>query len=312
MLLWDRLHEAAKRSGAEAYRRGLFHAMPVYELSDVVPLFGSFAKEAERPIPKRPPHDDMWCEWEWTINEDRGGSCLFRFGATIVRCYRSEMAGVDWPAPLDEADENYIAVPFGVLVKPDVLDKDGLSPSALAQIRAAVGVPFALPNGLLVMMADGSRRVEVHRTAPKEDNHSFDVFGVHRAPEAMGGLDFVQPATWPAFMAFALLHCRNVVTEEVAPPERIQRECAKHGRPPRVTYKTLKVEVPKTVHARQSYDGGEDDGPKVRFHLCSGHFKNLQHERYRNKGWHWWPAHWRGSADLGRVEKRYQPVPAGP
>jgi hypothetical protein len=117
---------------------------------------------------------------------------------------------------------------------------------------------------------------------------------------------------WPAFMAFALLHCKNIVTEDVVPGERIQRECKKHNRPPRVTFKTLKIEVPQTVHARRSYEGGEDDaGPKVRLHLCRGHFKHLQSERYVNMRGQviWCPAHFKGSKELGEVNKHYQLSP---
>jgi hypothetical protein len=114
---------------------------------------------------------------------------------------------------------------------------------------------------------------------------------------------------WPMFMSFALLHCRNVVTEDVVPGERIQRECKKHGRPPRITSKVLRIEVPQTAHARRSYGDGEDDaGPKVRFHLCRGHLKHLQSERYTSKRgqWIWCPAHWKGSKELGVAHKSYR------
>jgi hypothetical protein len=118
---------------------------------------------------------------------------------------------------------------------------------------------------------------------------------------------------WPAFMAFALLHCKNVIAEDVVPAAKIQHQCRKHNRPPRITFKVLRIEVPKTAHARQSYEGGEDDdaGPRVRFHVCSGFFRHLQSDRYVNKKgqWVWVPAHWRGSKDLGEVNKRYQLTP---
>lgn len=31
-------------------------------------------------------------------------------------------------------------------------------------------------------------------------------------------------------------------------------------------------------------------------------------ERFTVKGWHWWPAHWRGDVTLGTVHKDYQLV----
>jgi hypothetical protein len=119
---------------------------------------------------------------------------------------------------------------------------------------------------------------------------------------------------WPPFMAFALLHCKNVVVDEHVPDEKTQRRARKAGNPPRVTYQTLRVEVPVASHRRQAIQPGdlEDSGPRVRFHLCAGHFKHLQSPRYVNKRGQlvWCPAHWKGAKELGEVHKNYQVVPS--
>ena len=114
---------------------------------------------------------------------------------------------------------------------------------------------------------------------------------------------------WPAFMACTLLHCKNIVTEDHVPDAAIQRKCVKQKSPPRITYKTLRVEVPRSVLARHNSDGQTDDaGPQVRFHLCSGHFRELRSDKFTNKRgqWVWVPAHWRGSMELGVIHKNYK------
>lgn len=108
-----------------------------------------------------------------------------------------------------------------------------------------------------------------------------------------------------AFAGFALLACKNVETETHEPCPKQARRLAKYGQPPRVTYKTLRLVVPD--YLKEHAGPGEGDGQKKRLHFVRGHFKNLQHERYKDKrGMHWWPSHWRGDASVGRVEKRYE------
>lgn len=109
-------------------------------------------------------------------------------------------------------------------------------------------------------------------------------------------------------MAFGMLNCRNIVTEDVKQDKLHQKVKGEREHRPFCTYKILKLEVPRRMAERQGDDveGSEPDEPKMRFHLCRGHFKNLQHERYKQKGWHWWPAHWKGNIELGLVDKSYK------
>jgi hypothetical protein len=116
---------------------------------------------------------------------------------------------------------------------------------------------------------------------------------------------------WVPFMGFALLHCKNVSTEEHIPNERIARRVKKSGQPPRATFKTLRLELPKLdKHKKPTQEEKEEeDKMRMRLHFCSGHFKNLQNDRYKEKGLYWWPAHWRGDPELGMVVKDYSLSP---
>lgn len=170
--------------------------------------------------------------------------------------------------------------------------------------RSPSNMLFALNGMVLWIGVNEMLKVEHIVVKGKADNHSL--FGLHakemKANESGAWLMDILP--WPAFMALALLHCHNVVAEDVRPDEQTQRRVAKSGNPPRCTYKTLKLQIPQASRRHSSGESGSE--PATRFHLCRGHFKNLQHERFKSKGWHWWPAHWRGSPELGEVIKDYK------
>ena len=284
MLLYDRVCEFARRSGRDPGIYRDLRRMPVYELSNVIPLFDDWNREKNRPIPKRPPHPRVWAEWR----KDLEGMGVMTCGAAVT--------DVSMIAPLDGADERYCVYLFGRL--------ESLRPGVPSNLP--VGAVYQVAGCVHVGLADGACRVTFGYNRISNDRIMFGLAAVE--------LGFQEENVsllmgWAPFMAFALLHCKNVVTEDVPPAEHVQSECRKHGRPERVTYKVLRVEAPKVARPGRPDRTPGDGRPHVRFHLCSGHFKNLQHPRYLNKGWHWWPAHWRGSRSLGRVEKRYEVVP---
>ncbi len=109
---------------------------------------------------------------------------------------------------------------------------------------------------------------------------------------------------WIPFFAFALLNCKNVVVETQTPEKKFQKHLQKSGLPPRMTFRTLKIIVPEEKKSKHTSNSDSARAP-VRLHMCRGHFKNLQHERFKTKGWVWWPAHIRGSAETGIVVKDY-------
>ncbi len=297
----------------------------VYDLSNVIPLFSDWQRERDRRVSKRPPNTNVWCEWpavearhgwenkyvvgvlfhsipladgksyflQTTLRTAEGGETDAQREAS--RAWFSEVLEV-----VSRADEFFMGSVFRQLISTT-------DPVQLADLRrAGLRLPVTgYDSGeFLAVMADDYSTVRFTKH-PRMKGAYIPGMPELQMPYFVESDPAYTP--WPPFMAFALLHCKNIVTEEHVPDAKTQRRAEKGGCPPRTSYKTLRVEVPATVHKRQGYDPGEDDsGPKVRFHLCSGHFKNLQHERYKNKGWHWWPAHWRGSKDLGTVEKRYE------
>jgi hypothetical protein len=346
MLFYDQVLEHAERRlrnmgpdkfGSRNHENlAALRAAAAYEISSVATLTDDWPREKDKAVPKRPPYDPVWAEWrvrnpfqndrfyeEWTF-----GALIWSFPEEtrkrlVERPPVCANGGAGLAAELT-ADKEHYAVQFFKRLDafrhdPDeyraLFHEESLSFEEVEQIsRERLKIPTCEPDAFIwSQYPDGS------------GVHGFSC--TPQAREGAGELEAAKLETvfflehahwqmadpWPAFFAFALLNCKNVVTEDVPPDERLQRECRKHKRPPRVTYKVLKVEVPKSAHSRQSYDHAEDDdtGPKVRFHLCSGHFKHLQSERYVNKRgqWIWCPAHGRGSKELGEVKKTYRLTP---
>jgi hypothetical protein len=348
--LYDQVRECAKRNlrlaGPEAFgERNLenlagLDACAVYEVTDVVDLVRDCLPDLGKDIPKRSPHDNTWVEWKYRETTKEGSYDEWTLGA-YVRAVGEEARKLIAEEPLawDGAEAFTAALAAGrehYLVQMF---------KRLDAFRHDPGDYDAQLGGNPVSFEESQRKVREGLNKPCCDigfvlwSHNCDGSGVYRhkfyprAPEGAGELEVARAISlfflrlqgsfdytehweavdpWVAFASFALLHCRNIIAEDVVPGERIQRECKKHGRPPRITYKVLKVEVPQAAHVRRSYEGDEDDtGPKVRLHLCRGHFKHLQAERYTNKRgqWIWCPAHLKGSKELGEVNKRYQLAP---
>jgi hypothetical protein len=104
-----------------------------------------------------------------------------------------------------------------------------------------------------------------------------------------------------AFCTF--LSCKNIGTETVNPPEKLNKSRLKKGKLPLFSYKTLVIRP--TGKKQQSI-------PKHlwenRVHLCRGHFKTYTNENPlfgKLKGRYWWQPAVRGNKKLGMVHKDY-------
>jgi hypothetical protein len=337
MLLYDRVLEHATRTGVrmgEHFGEGnlLLYARlsraAVYELSAVAPLFDDWKRGQDQEVSKTPPHDILWAEWGYHLDDrhdEEGTAYDWDVGALFwkVPCprehddvcdgFRNDKTRADFELACATGEFAYLSRMFRRLRQ---VSRPDLMPFPVGQL---LGDPdqclWVFGNGGCSVRSFGMSAI----TDEERARHKMTV-EPEESPLALPGITARYPGDydpifrpWPALMAFALLHCRNVVEEEHAPDEHIQRQCRRHGNPLRVTYKTLKIEVPRATHARQAYEPGDDQdtAPRVRFHLCSGHFKHLTHPRYKHPGLHWWPAHWRGSKDLGEVHKTYRLEPAG-
>lgn len=123
--------------------------------------------------------------------------------------------------------------------------------------------------------------------------------------------DYVFEGMLTVSMIVTLLHCKNVATSTYAPDESTVRRHRKAGNMPPVSYKTLKLTVPRTVKSNQPRDQG-GGLPKNRAHDVDGHYKYLRAERYKAPGLYYWPKHRRGCEELGEVIKTYEVRPAQP
>lgn len=308
MLLYDRVMERLSSPRLlpdefTALSLAGLRAAVVYDVTNVIPLLGDWEREKSKAIPKRSPFDMTWVEWFgtgvfwWGKGDYRQGMLISDLQG--MRLDGELLSTVPWP---ETADEKYLVTSFFVLE--ELRADPGHAPPA--GMRQLLKCPLRFQKAAFWSHASNGTGADFQWKSmpPLEGIDAFTGQAV-QGIESLGPNTSIEP--WPAFMAFALLHCRNVVTAEHVPDEYIQRQCKKHNRPPRVTYKTLHIEVPKAVHDRQREEAEceEDAGPKVRFHLCSGHFVYTKHERYKMP-WYYRPAHWRGSKELGEVHKRYK------
>lgn len=106
--------------------------------------------------------------------------------------------------------------------------------------------------------------------------------------------------------ALMLLNCKNVVTEDNLPPEKLNKKRRKRGKPELFTYKTLKLVLPSE---RQKVNEYLSTGRKIKIHLCRGHFKNYTKDAPlfgKYTGLYWWQPHVRGDKKEGVVVKDYE------
>lgn len=107
-----------------------------------------------------------------------------------------------------------------------------------------------------------------------------------------------------AISALMLLNCKNVATEQVAPPIKLNKNRQRRGKLPIFDYHILKVIAGKGT------SGGscQGDGTSPRVHLCRGHFKRYTDDKPllgKHTGLYWWQPHVRGSKEAGVVHKDY-------
>jgi hypothetical protein len=110
---------------------------------------------------------------------------------------------------------------------------------------------------------------------------------------------------YPLNACLMLLNCKNIVTEEHHPPEKINKKRRSLGRQELFTYKTLRVVLPSRS---RSADNPSKTDIHQRIHLCRGHFKVYTAENPlfgKHTGLYWWQPHVRGQNKDGIVMKDY-------
>jgi hypothetical protein len=302
-MLYDRLfrHSVRIPEAFDNWERD-FRVLPVYDVTSIYQLGADGVLKSWESLPKRLPHSPVWMEWE-SEHSHAATSIKVKFGLRIDFIGGTEAIQHVLPEFGNQIGNFYVAIMFGC-----VISAQGAHPNNMHTI----GVPFIVPNIWYIALDEewvgvrqAVRSVSANQLALEKFSSDF-LYTPWSIPRALR--EETANDCWPAFAAGALLHCRNIVTETVGQDKKHPMVRGEREHRPYCSYKVLKLEVPRRMAERNGDDieGGGTDDPKVRFHLCRGHFKNLQHPRYNVKGWHWWPAHWKGSIELGRADKSYK------
>jgi len=104
-----------------------------------------------------------------------------------------------------------------------------------------------------------------------------------------------------------LLNCKNITTEKVEAPAKLNKKRKQHGKVELFSYHTLKLKLPsvKTSHGTQEIVYSHHN----RVHFCRGHFKEYTKEKPlfgKLTGLYWWESHMRGRNTDGFVGKEYE------
>lgn len=111
---------------------------------------------------------------------------------------------------------------------------------------------------------------------------------------------------YPALLAISFLHCRNVSTEEHAPPAKLSKAYRRRHGLPLVRYQTLTIEPMKHILRKEGHI--EVNGLPKALHICRGHFKDYRASAGlfgKHKGLFWWEMYARGTPSHGAVVKDY-------
>lgn len=131
-------------------------------------------------------------------------------------------------------------------------------------------------------------------TFPPEDAYSF--------ADTLGGTYLA-----PALFAVSLMHCKNVKVRPVDPPERLSKKHERKTGKPLTRYHVLEIAPMRRILDTEGE--AQTKGLSHALHICRGHFKTFTEDAPlfgKRVGTYWWPAHVRGNADEGVVEKDYR------
>lgn len=107
--------------------------------------------------------------------------------------------------------------------------------------------------------------------------------------------------------ALVLLNCKNVESEDILPPDKVNKKRRKNGKQELFTYKILQLKLPSVRNSTPDIEKTTVEEAK-RIHLCRGHFKIFTDENPlfgKHTGVYWWQPHLRGDKKVGLVEKDY-------
>lgn len=286
-----KLCDALSRNDQDPQHQALIRRAQIFDLDNLVPLLGDWERERLHPIPKRPPFDLVFAQWKETrilVGNGRESDRVPSSEGVLIQKIAEQELGSDMYAWNKQRgwDEWYRV-------------------SWFAQIR---GQLVCGPAPHLMALKENSTIAQSYTVSARRDSfksgqsHGYIILTVPR--DDISDNNVTSPGKGSiAFLSFALLHCKNVTTELHRPDAALQRATIRRGHAPLMNWHTLTLHVPVTTSP--SLNGTSAVHQDARLHMVRGHFKNLQHERFTNKGWHWWPAHLRGNPEFGIVDKDY-------
>jgi hypothetical protein len=107
--------------------------------------------------------------------------------------------------------------------------------------------------------------------------------------------------------AILLLNCKNIITKNNYPDEKLNNARRRKGKQPLFSYKTLHLNVPSSNKKGKNISIVETNDHN-RIHFCRGHFKSYTQDAPlfgKIVGLWWWQAHVRGQNKDGIVMKDY-------
>jgi len=106
------------------------------------------------------------------------------------------------------------------------------------------------------------------------------------------------------YILHTLLSCKNIESEDIHPPSKVNAKRRKKGKKPLYSYKVLNMTRSKgKTDLSKPHQGGSN-----RVHLCRGHFKTYTEDNplFGNlTGTYWWQPQARGNKKRGVAMKRY-------
>jgi hypothetical protein len=107
--------------------------------------------------------------------------------------------------------------------------------------------------------------------------------------------------------ALTLVNAKGTTIEVNTPPENLNRRRVKDGKPPLVSYHTVKIDPDRIVKRREGESAG--GGPPKALHMVRGHRANYAEGKGlfgKVKKEIWFPPQLRGSIEAGQVVKHYE------
>ena len=116
--------------------------------------------------------------------------------------------------------------------------------------------------------------------------------------------------TFPFFFSLSLMHCKNVVLQDIpSPPTAVQKKRKRKGQAT-FRYKELMIDPMRKQVKNELADSPDSEETPIQraLHICRGHFKDYRegaglfgklHDIY------WWEIQLRGTREAGEIKKTY-------